>query len=84
MVTHSLSHYDYQPYYDASTTDQQELEEDSRQDDAVTEEELHFLQHQMPVRVYQVTAINPVLTISTSDHPVLVPSASAAMRNAAR
>ena len=38
----------------------------------------------MPVRIYQVTAINQTLTVAAADHPTFVPAQSQALRNAAR
>ena len=59
MVHHSLSHYDYQPYVDPEDylgTDTPLGEKGGEEGaPAVTQEELLFLQQQMPVRIYQVT-----------------------------
>ena len=71
MVEYALSQYDYLPYV--------ELEEPDDPVQVSDEDEL-----QVPVRIFQVTAINPTLAIYHTDHPSFTPSQSFLMRSAGK
>ena len=85
MVSHFLSSYDYLPYFDASlyptapniykdkvqtSSEQNPVEEDNNIDN-----------QNNPLRVYQITAINPSLRLFLADHPKFTPSQFFHLRN---
>ncbi len=64
LLLHFANQYDYSPY-------RLELGPDAEADlaRASTQEELDLLTQGIPLRVYQVTAINPSVSLVLADHP---------------
>ena len=73
-LSHFSSMYDYPPYQvtPAETGDRVSL--------APTPEEVDRLQHETPLRVYQLTAINPIIYVYSADHPSHLPLKSLHLR----
>ena len=66
--------YDYTPYVIAP------IDEADRTKTGPSKEELDLLMHETPVRVYQLTAINPSFYVYSADHPSSIPLRSLHLR----
>ena len=73
-LVHFGSMYDYPPYKITP------LDVGERVNEAPSPEEVDRLQHETPLRVYQLTAINPTVYVYAADHPLNLPLKSLHMR----
>ena len=89
MITYFLSLYDYSPYLDPleisdysnldSSNIETSIQQDETMDDTINSNPLIN-----PLRVYQITAINPSVSILFADHSKFVPSHFFQIRNIQR
>ena len=89
MISHILSSYDYPPYYEPSENVDSPPEaygsRDTKEEQEVEEEEPdHIRPFNNPFRVYQITAINPSISLLFADHSKFAPTQFYQSRSAYR
>ena len=82
IINHFCSAYDYPPYSALDLEASSPRSKRQRQQQPPSQEELDHLLQETPLRVYQLTAINPSVFLYHADHPVFQPKKQSNKRRA--
>lgn len=82
IINHFCSAYDYPPYSGFDLEPSSPRSKRQRQQQHPSQEELDHLLQETPLRVYQLTVINPSVFLYHADHPVFQPKKQSSKRRA--
>ena len=82
MINHFCSAYDYPPYSALDLEKSSPRSKRQRQQQPPSQDELDHLLQETPLRVYQLTVINPSVFLYHADHPVFQPKKQSSKRRA--
>ena len=82
IINHFCSAYDYTPYSEMDLQTSSPRGKRQREQQVPNQEELDHLLQETPLRVYQLTAINPSVFLYHADHPLFQPRKQSSKRKA--